>query len=596
MSIQRRNHRLAVGGTWLRALAVATLTSAVGVGACAEGTLPAGGSGGTADGALKGQLVQAIARFDDGRSETTYYLRVSGNERDERELHFPSAPDVPAMTEIKVWGVEEAGRILVDRFELVTPTDGIETRREALINAPPIAATNMAMVMVDVGGGVNITAEELNARLFTNVDSIKAYYLENSFGMHDLKGMVMPKTYTYPLTACANTDTRAMTAALKPMVEADAGQKFDIYLWYIGMRTSLCSWSGLSSGVDTFYNGSSSCVVLVQEPGHSFGFAHSSSMACKDASGATSSFADDVQAGCTHSEYGNRYDTMGGGCRHFSAYHKTYRTYLQKCNGVKVRSSGTYTLLPIENACNGIQVLQVPMQKTRPFMSSGGGGSARTTNLAYYLVELRTPTGFDAGRTPMVPTVLINAAPDFSVYDAANRRGRGEHIWLLDMAPATTSGTTGPAHGLAAGQTFMDPAGGISITTEAVSATSATIRVTMETSMGDSTCLDGTPIAAPGPATCGAVPGGTGGATGAGGAAGASGGTGGAAGTIGTGGGAGPMMPTPDGGARPATPDPSRDVTGGCGCSMPTPGGSLSGGMALLVLALSAWVGRRRRK
>src|SRR6185436_9310685 len=113
----------------------------------------------------------------------------------------------------------------------------------------------------------------------------------------------------------------------------------------------------------------------------------------------------------------------------------------------------------------------------RSLTSSGGGGGERTTELMHYLVELRSPIGFDSS---MVPSVLINAAPDYRVFDPSIGRGnRGQHIWLLDMAPAVT-GTSrtvnGSQHALAAGATFTDPAGGVSITTESVSATSATIR------------------------------------------------------------------------------------------------------------------------
>ena len=57
--------------------------------------------------------------------------------------------------------------------------------------------------------------------------------------------------------------------------------------------------------------------------------------------------------------------------------------------------------------------------------------------------------------------------------------------------------------GLAAGQTFTDPAGGLSITATAVSATSATIEVTYTVEGGAPTCLDGTTFTPPGAATCG---------------------------------------------------------------------------------------------
>lgn len=489
------------------------------------------------DGSLQGKLVSIHMRFDDGRSETSYLLRLANGE--EIDLQFSTPPDLFPGTRIKVWGDDRAGTLIVDRFEVVPRAllskDG--QLGQALIDAEPIPATNMVMALVDVGGGVgNVQPAEFEDALFGDqAESLKNYYLENSYGMHELTGMVMPDVYSYPMSDCNTQDlTRGLTGALRDQIHQDAGvPDFDLYLWYFEGN---CSWSGMSSGQDTYYDGSSGCVVLAQEPGHSFGLAHSSSLECQEG-GQVVSFLDDPNE-CTHNEYGNRYDTMGGGCNHFSAYHKVYRTYLQGCNGVKVRSSNTFTLHAIENPCNGVQVLQVPMAKVRPFASSGGGGGDEETELAYYLVELRAPIGFDSR---LQPSVLINAAPEFRFFqESRGWQNRGEHIWLLDMAPEVTSGGgrgfgggDGSAHALAVGQTFTDPAGGVSITTEAVSDATATIRVDIATASGEeTTCLDDAPFTAPGMATCTGDDGGgaTGGAAGAAGAAGSAGAAGAAGG------------------------------------------------------------------
>jgi MYXO-CTERM domain-containing protein len=523
------------------------------------------------DGSIRGELIDMIARFDDETTLTTYFLRVNGNERDQRELVLQKAPFLPPMAKIKVWGVEREGRIIVDRLEPVDPADNIDrtsTWQQPLINPTPITPTKLAMAVIDVGGGSNSTTDELQKRLFTNPNSTRQYYLENSYGAHDLVGMVSPKTYSYPMTTC---DTSALAAAVRPMIDADVGQVSDIYLWYFGSKVTACSWSGLSSGKDTYYNASSSCVVLVQEPGHSFGMSHSSSMVCTDPAGGTAPvpIRDDLGAGdvqnCTHSEYGNRYDTMGGGCRHFNAYNKVYRRYFQQCNGVNVRKSGTFNLMPIEKPCNGIQTLQVPMPRVRGFFRTGGGGSDGVTQLGYYTVELRAPIGlYD---NTMKPTVIINASPKWSMMSATGGRGsRGEHTWLLDMAPTVTgTGTDGTQHALAAGQTFTDPGGGVAITTMSVGPEGAVIKVditgatTVPDAGSETVCLDGTPIEAPGPANCGD-----------------------------DGGGPPPPIdvvtpppPTPDsGGARDAAPPPTQDVrvdaigTGGTGGATGGTGGT----------------------
>ncbi|HEX6273929.1 MAG TPA: MYXO-CTERM sorting domain-containing protein [Polyangiaceae bacterium] len=600
-------------------------------------------------GALRGRFVQNVARMKDGRSEVTYTLFRGQGRSDRRELVFDKAPDLLSDTEIEVWGTESAGRIKVDRWEVMgdAPRKGpLGKSREALIDAAPIAPTNMVMVMVDTGGGAfAITREQMHAELFSEEDptSLVHYYRENSYGMHELTGQVAPGTYTYAMTGC---DYDAMTDALTAQVHADTGvPEFDLYLWYFQDNDD-CGWSGLSSGQDTYYNGSSGCVVLAQEPGHSFGLAHSSSLTCTGADGMPAAFADDPQASCMHSEYGNGYDTMGGGCRHFSGYQKVYRTYLQGCNVAQVQASGTFTLHPIETPCNGVQVIQVPMPKVRPFASEGGGSGDRTTQLAYYNVELRAPIGAFDGSTngPMVPSVLVNAAPDWRVFgQGGGGRGRGntrgEHIWLLDMAPTSTGtgtgggrgggrGGNGTGHALALGQTYTDPAGGVSITTEAVSETSATIRVDITAPLpplggsggGGSgtagaggavivppgtvaTCLDDRPLMLPGPTSCDGSYGGSGNVAGSGGMAG-SGGLGGAV-TAGSGpiaAGAGGLAGGGNGGnggaagRRVDVVTPDGELDSGCGCRVAgAPGSNGSASLLALLGAAGAVLARRGR-
>ena len=56
---------------------------------------------------------------------------------------------------------------------------------------------------------------------------------------------------------------------------------------------------------------------------------------------------------------------MGGGNHHPSAYHKYVQGWIGKCNVVKAGGSGTFTLVPQELPCDGVQLLQVPAPKTR---------------------------------------------------------------------------------------------------------------------------------------------------------------------------------------------------------------------------------------
>src|SRR6185503_12328716 len=203
-----------------------------------------------------------------------------------------------------------------------------------------------------------------------------------------------------------------------------------------------------------------------------------------------------------------------------NAWQKGYQGWFGGCNRVRVNSSGMYNLLPLEQACDGIQVLQVPMPVTdRRIPRSGGGGQASNDPVLFYYLELRTRTGFDQPQTSY-PTVLVHVGPD---YRARNQTGM--HTWILDMAPSSTGSNS--FDGMGQGQTYTDPAGGVSFTVQSISATGATINVTVPTSMGN-TCTDGGTLASErGPTTCG---------TGGGGGAGGMGGMGGMGGRGGAGG------------------------------------------------------------
>ena len=165
---------------------------------------------------------------------------------------------------------------------------------------------------------------------------------------------------------------------------------------------------------------------MVQEPGHNFGMQHSSSMDCGSVT-----FPDVPEGNCTHSEYGDRFDPMGGGCKHMNGWQKTYNGWTQGCNLVRVRSSGTFTLAPLELGCDGAQVLQIPMPKTRMFMRSGGGGSATNDALTHYYLELRTKRGTDM---TMTTSVLVHVSGDFR-----GRSNSGLHTWILDMDPSSSA-------------------------------------------------------------------------------------------------------------------------------------------------------------
>jgi hypothetical protein len=328
---------------------------------------------------------------------------------------------------------------------------------------------------------------------------------------------------------------------------------------------------------------------------------------------------------------------MGLGQRHMHAWPKLYMGWFGGCNLVKVTSSGTFNLLPIAAACDGVQALQIPFPggKTRPF--SGGGETLST-----YYVEYRSSLGVDTGMTPQV---FIHAAPNTVANSKTN-----PNSWLLNLSGNSKN------PGLVAGGTYSDPAGGLTITVSAIDSQKATVQVDYPGGSGAPACLDGTSLTPPGPIDCigtatpdggtGPIPdsgsagaggggrdaGGTGGGrdagtAGGGGRGGASGGpsdggagggsagatsSGGAAGsaTAGSGGGvAGSAGSVPSGGAGGSTAGGSSggaggstrraadsDLDGGCACRVGAPSTPSRSPLAALVLGLSLSLVRRRRK
>jgi hypothetical protein len=429
----------------------------------------------SSSGNARGTVVVYMTRFDDGTGDKQYFLRHGNNET---RLYFETDPDLRPGMPIRVTGVPMNDGLRVEAYDYESE-QGVGLTVQPLIDGMKYKPRSFGFVLVDTGSGVNLTKDDAQKRLFGTDPadkSVKQYYNEVSYGTQDISGEVLGPL-SYPMTKC---DTTGLAKALKPMLGM-----YDHYLWYLGSRNMACQFSGLAEGGlpsrptnDSWYNGSAGCVVLVQEPGHNFGMMHSSSMTC---TGMTA-FADDPDSACTHNEYGDRYDPMGGACNHMNAWQKVFEGWLQKCNGLSVQSSGMYTLQPLELACDGPQVLKIPMPKVRPFGRSGGGGLATVENLGFYYLELRTPRGFDSTiRTS--PTVLVRVAEDFH-----DRTDRGRHTWILDMDP-----TTRTIDGLGAGKSFTDPAGGVSFQVVSATMDSATIQVTIPNGMGGATCLDDTP-------------------------------------------------------------------------------------------------------
>jgi MYXO-CTERM domain-containing protein len=468
---------------------------------CGSDLPPVQDDGVSSDGALVGELTAYMANYED-RSEIIHkLLQPSGTER---TLLFPGEVDLTAGSRLKVWASEEGESLRVHRYEVLP--EPVETQQQALVNAMPKPPKRWAFVLVNFGAGVNITQEQITPRLFDAMlpSSIRAYYREVSYGIQDLDGEVFSFT-----TNAANGCDTGVAQRLRPMIQG----QFSQYLWYFGQRQTGCGWAGLAQlgsatrpSQNSWYNASNGCVVLVQEPGHNFGMVHSSAVKCtRNGTPAILTLPGEAGATCQHSEYGNPYDPMGGGCYHMNGPQKAYQDWLSGCNVVKVTSSGTFTLFPLEKACNGVQLLQIPLPAPRTHRFG-----QLNANITSYYLELRTPVGFDFKPNPMQtlnPQVLVTVGGDLR---AAGQQG--SRNWLIDMTPATMSVRDAA---MKIGEQYSDPApDGPKFTVISADNEKAVIQVTLAggdgapTDPGKGVC-DGNammPFTAPGPATCNAAP------------------------------------------------------------------------------------------
>jgi MYXO-CTERM domain-containing protein len=541
------------------------------------------------DGSVRGELRIANLSFDDGHSQREFYLAAPGTEELTR-LVFPGTPELSALTNLKVWGGVEAENLLVERYEVDPTANENESGkiREPLLNGMKETRTVGFMIM-NVGGTPNLTVDQARTAAFgtrgANNASLKEYYLEASYNTLDFTGEVFQTNVSIP-SGCSTSQLMQIANGW----QTEFGM-FDHWMGYIGSRSSECGWGGVGWEGNasraqrvSFYNASNSCVVLAQEIGHNLGWMHAGTMDCGN------EIMPDDPSECEGTEYGSRISPMGGACLHLNAYDKWYQGFFGGCNGVRVPSTGVFTLLPIEIPCDGVQALNIPMPKSRVFRNTSGN---RDTTISRYYLELRTKRGLDNKSAIPGPRVFVHV-----VGDVPQPTQTATFDWVLDMVPETEG-----YDGMNVGQTFTDPAGGVSFTVQAMDNDRATIAVNIANGSGSPTCMDNTTFVAPGPSTCGtggmggmggmAGTGGMGGASGAGmggvpgagmggmpgaGTAGMAGGMVGGAGSGGDAGGGGlGGMPSAGSGGAPVTGGAGAGISGSAGAGISGSGGSSAG-------------------
>jgi hypothetical protein len=384
---------------------------------------------------------------DGRRTVTHYFLNTDTGQTEVVFRHSPSSSLAGARLRLR--GVQSGRQLLV--------ADG-GTTQVASTTAPTVStgAKRVAVVLINFSNDTSqpYTPAFAAGVAFNNSDSVAAYYAEGSSGQLTLSGDVFG-WYTIPDTndncAYSTWSNAANVAASAAGVDLSA---YDNVVY--AFPTTSCGFAGVASmpGTTSWLNGPTamSLRVMAHELGHNFGTHHASSLDCTEAGVRVSLAAD--PSGCTAGEYGDPFSVMGEATRNEQTnFAKGNFSWLTTGNTLTVTASGDYLLLPAETA------------------GSSGQASLRVqrTTSAWFTMEFRQPfgTSFEtfAATAPVATGVSIRLTPDY---------GTRSQSLLIDATPATSTFIDAP---LPAGQTFVDPLTGASITTLSTSSLGALVRI-----------------------------------------------------------------------------------------------------------------------
>jgi MYXO-CTERM domain-containing protein len=360
----------------------------------------------------------------------------------------------------------------------------------------PPSTVSTAFVLLDFEG---VTPQDNTvAEVQGYLDTVRAYYLELSYGTFTVEGDVFGP-YTVPRPGDCSLETigeLARNTARNAGVAIDGYEHVGITLPGDNGLDCACgvAWLGRSPAQDGAYVEHTSLYTCVEsnafahELGHAFGLHHASHAHCDGVA-----MKRDPYGACDIEEYGNQFNVMGNGLGHMNAFQKGTMNWLNGCNVVRVTSDATFRLRAMPMTTGDIQALQIDT------------GDTRDGNPLYYYVEYRNPALADfnaGGDSPREqgPGLHVDVAPDLPIADGEKRP------LLLDLSTSNVGNYDDPR--LTPGRSFTDPDQRVTI--EFVSATDETaeVRVTFPGGgSGENLCRDGSTPPLPAGPDAGPTPG-----------------------------------------------------------------------------------------
>jgi hypothetical protein len=395
---------------------------------------------------IEGEL-EILHEDRDVGSRYLYFLKAAG-----RRLSLNFAKDAPTHltsgARVRVRGVRTNGVLALagggNSVQMVSAAPALSTFGEQ--------RTLVMLVNFADNPAQPWSRDAVNQSIF---GTMSAFISENSYGATWLTGDVTG-WLTIPLSSSV-CDTGTLASQAQQAAQAAGWAPANYQRWIYAFPHNACGFGGASfvggSPSQAWLNGEISLRIAGHEFGHGLGLWHSHSMDCGDVS---------LGSTCTTQEYGDTLDLMGtASSAHFNPFQKERLAWLTP---LTVTQSGTYILDAYEFNASALKTLK----------SIDPATGART----WYYLEARKPIGFD--------NTLTYAGMTNGVAIRLGSESSGNTSYMLDMTPNSFA-NDGLDPTLAAGYSFSDPAAGVTITTEWVTATQAAVTMTVSTNSTPST-------------------------------------------------------------------------------------------------------------
>jgi len=440
ISVARRSHAL-----------LATVLSFACLAAVSAVAAPAGASV-----KISGTLTSVHADNFNGTGSTSRYYLNKGGKRTLLHLRSTQAAKAEPGARVNVVGTRNSsGSVSVDSL-----------KQRSAANALAAQATTKKVAVMLINFNNNqaepFTPAQVHQKMFTDPDSTKAYYDEESGGSFQIEGVQNPQGDVLGWYTLDRDDAPCSWNAWgDEAVEIARDQGVDIDAYdHLVLNTPpvpSCDHGGIAELPGRFSHvpGNIHTQVVAHELGHNFGVNHSSAIDC----GNDPVPIEETVVQCNVAEYGDPFDVMGSGF--LLQHNNAHKNNLGILSGTtrEVTSDGIYTLEPSEPGFSGDQLLRI--------RRGASGLESRVFN--HFYLDFRQPFGFFDSFSPTSPQatgVTIRISGEY---------GTTLQTRLLDATPQTPLDFFDAP--LPIGDTYTDVASGMTIETLSASAGGAQVAI-----------------------------------------------------------------------------------------------------------------------